>query len=489
MIAIQFASAACPSAGALALLVPEGAAPSGVWAAADASCGGALTRAAEAAEFTGKKGQTCVVLAPGAGLVRVVLVGLGKSDDHTPHGMEAAGGLAANALRRDGVAALAADGMPAAHAARAALGARLRSYRFDRYRTKEAADAKPVLATLIVLTDDPAAAGEAWPALDGVALGTALSRDLISEPPNVLNPAEMAERCRPLAELGVEVEIQGPAELHQLGFGALLSTAQGSVNEARVVVMRWQGGASGEPPVCFVGKGVTFDTGGISLKPGASMADMKWDMAGAGAVVGAMATLAHRKARANVVGVVGLSENMPSGNAIRPGDVVRSLSGQTIEVLNTDAEGRLLLADAIWYAQDRFNPAIIVDLATLTGAIIVSLGHEFAGLFSNDETLAARLLAAGQATGETLWRMPLADAYDKLIKSDIADMKNIGGRPGGAIIGAQFIQRFVRGPWAHLDIAGTAWSTKDEPTTPKGATAFGLRLLDRLVADHYEAAA
>ena len=216
------------------------------------------------------------------------------------------------------------------------------------------------------------------------------------------------------------------------------------------------------------------------------MGDMKWDMAGAGAVVGAMAALAGRKARANVVGVVGLSENMPSGNAIRPGDVVRSLSGQTIEVLNTDAEGRLLLADAIWYAQDRFNPAITVDLATLTGAIITALGHEFAGMFSNDETLATRLLAAGKATGEALWRMPLGDAYDKLIKSDIADMKNIGGRAGGSIIGAQFIQRFVRGPWAHLDIAGMAWSSKDAPTIPKGATAFGLRLLDRLVADHFE---
>ncbi len=253
--------------------------------------------------------------------------------------------------------------------------------------------------------------------------------------------------------------------------------------------MRWSGGAPDAQPVCFVGKGVTFDTGGISLKPGANMGDMKWDMAGAGAVVGLMAALARRGARANVVGVVGLSENMPSGTAIRPGDVVRSLSGQTIEVLNTDAEGRLVLADVIWYAQDRFNPALTVDLATLTGAIIVSLGHEFAGLFSNDDTLATRLIAAGQATGEAVWRMPLGEAYDKLIKSDIADMKNIGGRPGGAIIGAQFIQRFVRGPWAHLDIAGMAWSSKDAPTIPKGATAFGLRLLDRLVAEHFEAAA
>ena len=487
MIKVEFTPAVLPAGGALALLAMEGASPSGLWAAADSACGGAISRAAQAAEFTGKKGKTCTVLAPGAGLSRVVLIGLGKPDDHTPRGMEEAGGLAAAALARETTAALATDGMPGAHAAHAALGARLRSYRFDRYRTKEAADAKPRLATLSVLTGEFDAARAAWPALDGIAHGSAMARDLVSEPPNVLNPAEMADRCRPLAELGLEVEVLGPAELQQLGFGALLGVSQGSVNEPRVVVMQWRGGPADAPPVCFVGKGVTFDTGGISLKPGAGMGDMKQDMAGAAAVIGVMSALAQRRARANVVGLVGLTENMPSGTAQRPGDVVRSLSGQTIEVLNTDAEGRLVLADVLWYAQDRFKPAITVNLATLTGAIIVSLGHEFAGLFSNDEALATRLLAAGQATGELLWRMPLAEAYDKLIKSDIADMKNIGGRPGGAIIGAQFIQRFVRGPWAHLDIAGMVWGSKDTATIPKGATAFGLRLMDRLVAEHYEA--
>ena len=489
MVSIEFAASACPSEGALVLLSQERAEPAGLWAAADSACGGAISRGAGAAEFTGKKGQTCTILAPGAGLQRVVLIGLGKPEQHTLRGMEEAGGLAAAAVGRDAAAAIAVDGMPASHAAHAALGARLRLYRFDRYRTKEAEDAKPRLASIRVLTDDPEAARAAWPALDGIAAGTELARDLISEPPNVLNPAEMAERCRALAEFGVEVEVLGPAELAQHGFGALLATSQGSANEPRVAIMQWKGGAAGTAPVCFVGKGVTFDTGGISLKPGAGMGDMKWDMAGAGAVVGAMAALARRRARANVVGLVGLTENMPSGTATRPGDVVKSLSGQTIEVLNTDAEGRLVLADVIWYAQDRFNPSATIDLATLTGAIITSLGHEFAGLFSNDDTLATRLLAAGQATGEGVWRMPLGEAYDKLIKSDIADMKNIGGRPGGAIIGAQFIQRFVRGPWAHLDIAGMAWSSKDAPTIPKGATAFGLRLLDRLVAEHYEAAA
>jgi len=486
MVSIEFAPASLPGAGALVLFRQLGAEPGALWAAADAACGGAIGRAAEAGEFTGKKGQTCTILAPGAGLRLVVLVGLGKVEEHTERGMEEAGGLAAAAVGREAQAALAADGMPASHAAHAALGARLRLYRFDRYRTKQDGDGKAKLTTLAVLTEDPDAARAAWPALEAVASGTELARDLVSEPPNVLNPAEMAERCRALASTGLEVEIFGPAELQQHGFGALLAVSQGSANEPRVAIMQWKGGADGSPPVCFVGKGVTFDTGGISLKPGAGMGDMKWDMAGAGTVVGLMAAVAQRRARANVVGLVGLSENMPSGTATRPGDVVTSLSGQTIEVLNTDAEGRLVLADVVWYAQERFKPALTVDLATLTGAIITSLGHEFAGLFSNDDTLATRLLAAGQATGEGLWRMPLAEAYDKLIKSDIADMKNIGGRPGGAIIGAQFIQRFVRGPWAHLDIAGMAWSSKDAPTVPKGATAFGVRLLDRFIAEHYE---
>ena len=486
MIDIAFTAPAAPASGALALLCIEDHALTGIAASLDAETGGALSRAMAAAEFKGKKGQTCTMLAPTPGLTRIVLVGVGKPEDHTPRGMEEAGGAAVAALLRDETAAIAVDGMPPDHATAAGLGAMLRSYRFDRYRTKDA-DSKPKLASLSILTDDPEAANSAWPARLAVARGIALSRDLISEPPNVLNPAEMAERCLPLRELGVEVEVLGPVELEAKGFGALLGVSQGSVNEARVVVMQWHGGTPGERPFCVVGKGVTFDTGGISIKPAAGMGDMKWDMAGAGTVVGLMAALAGRKAKANVVGLVGLSENMPSGTAMRPGDVVKSLSGQTIEVLNTDAEGRLVLADVIWYAQDRFTPTATVDLATLTGAIIVGLGHEFAGLFSNDDALATRLLAASAATGEGLWRMPLGAAYDKLIRSDIADMKNIGGRPGGAIIGAQFIQRFVRGPWAHLDIAGTAWSTKDTATIPKGATAYGLRLLDHLVATHYEA--
>jgi leucyl aminopeptidase len=323
-----------------------------------------------------------------------------------------------------------------------------------------------------------------------VAEGIFLARDLITEPPNVLTPTEMAERCRALTKLGVKVEIMGPKELEKLGFGALLGVSQGSVQEPRMVVMQWNGAGGRKPrkPLVFVGKGVTFDTGGISIKPAGGMEDMKWDMAGAGAVVGLMAALAGRKAKADVVGLVGLVENMPSGSAQRPGDVVTSYSGQTIEVLNTDAEGRLVLADVLWYAQEKFDPAFMVNLATLTGAIIVALGQEHGGMFSNDEDLAQKLTSAGLATGEKLWRMPLGDAYDKAIKSDIADMKNIGGRHGSAIIAAQFIQRFVNSkPWAHLDIAGMAWSSKDAACVPKGATAYGVRLLDRLVRDHYEA--
>jgi len=302
----------------------------------------------------------------------------------------------------------------------------------------------------------------------------------------------MADRCRKLVDLGIKVEIMGPKEMAKLGFGALLGVSQGSANEPRMVIMHWNG-ASGsarkakDKPLAFVGKGVTFDTGGISIKPAGGMEDMKWDMAGAGTVVGLMAALAGRKAKVDAIGLVGLVENMPSATAQRPGDVVTSYSGQTIEVINTDAEGRLVLADVMWYAQQKFDPKFIIDLATLTGAIIIGLGHEYAGMFSNDDALAQRLFDAGKETNERVWRMPLDEAYDKQIRSDIADMKNVGGRPGGSITAAQFIQRFVTSrPWAHLDIAGMAWSSKDSPITPKGATAFGVRLLDRLVSTYYE---
>jgi leucyl aminopeptidase len=283
--------------------------------------------------------------------------------------------------------------------------------------------------------------------------------------------------------------VLGEDEMRALGMGALLGVAQGSVRPPRLMAMRWNG--TGNPdakPVVFVGKGVTFDTGGISIKPAAGMEDMKWDMGGAGAVTGAMHALAARKAKAHVVGVVGLVENMPDGNAQRPGDVVTSMNGQTIEVINTDAEGRLVLCDAIWWAQEKFNPEVVVDLATLTGAIIVSLGHEHAGLFCNDDGLAAQLTTAGDTCGEKLWRMPIGDAYDKLIDSAIADIKNVGPREGGSITAAQFIKRFVKPgvKWAHLDIAGTVWSSKAGTLHDKGATGYGVRLLDRFIAANFE---
>ena len=497
MLSIDFARAAMPGSGALALLVAEGADPAGLVSEADAACGGALARAFAAAKFIGKKGSTCTVLAPGAGLTRVVAIGLGKDAELTAFGVEEAGGAAAAALANEAEAAIATGTLAPEHAAAAAMGAALRSYRFDRYRTKEKPEDKPKLSSLTVLCADPAASVAAWAPMQAVASGVVLARDLVSEPPNVLFPAEMADRCLALEDLGVKVEVFGPKEMDKLGFGMLMGVSLGSATEPRMVVMRWNGASGGKgkakkgapksAPLAFIGKGVTFDTGGISIKSAGGMEDMKWDMAGAGAVIGAMAALAGRRAPVDVVGLVGLVENMPSSTAQRPGDVVTSYSGQTVEIINTDAEGRLVLGDVMWYCQERFKPAFMVDLATLTGGIIVSLGHEYAGLFSNDDALAQKLQATGTAWGEKLWRMPLGDAYDKMLKSEIADMKNVGGRPGGSISAACFIQRFTNGvPWAHLDIAGTAWSSKDNPTIPKGATAFGVRLIDRLVAEHYE---
>jgi leucyl aminopeptidase len=487
MLEIGFTRPALPGSGALALLVPEGAVLTGIGQDADGATGGTVVRALEAARFKGKKGQSTTILAPGAGLTRVVLVGLGKESELTPLSLEEAGGTASAALAQEEVAALATDGLSAAQAAIVAQGAALRAYRFDRYRTKEKPEDKPKLGRLTVLAADPEAAGAAWEKRRALVEGIFISRDLVSEPPNILNPAEMARRCEKLTRLGLEIEVLGPKQMEKLGFGALLGVAQGSVNEPRMVVMRWNGAGDGKKPIAFIGKGVTFDTGGISIKPAGGMEDMKWDMAGAGTVVGLMAALAGRRAKVDAIGLVGLAENMPSGNAQRPGDVVKTYSGQTVEVINTDAEGRLVLADVMWYCQEKFSPRFMVDLATLTGAIVVSLGHEHAGLFCNNDALAQELLAAGLASGEKLWRMPLHDDYDKLIKSDIADMKNIGGRAGGAVSAAMFLQRFAnKVPWAHLDIAGTAWSSKDAPVVPKGATAFGVRLLDRLVAEHYE---
>jgi leucyl aminopeptidase len=317
--------------------------------------------------------------------------------------------------------------------------------------------------------------------------GALLARDLVNEPANVLGPVEFAARAGELAALGVKVEILTEKEMKKLGMGSLLGVAQGSSRGARLAVMQWNGGKAKDKPIAFVGKGVTFDTGGNSMKPASGMEDMKGDMGGAAAVVGLMHALAARKAKANVVGIIGLVENAVDANAQRPGDIVTSMSGQTIEVLNTDAEGRLVLADALWYCNDRFQPKFMIDLATLTGAIMVALGQLHAGLFSNNDELAERLSEAGRQTQERVWRMPLGPDYDKLLDSKNADMKNIGGRYGGAITAAQFLQRFVKDtPWAHLDIAGTAMGAPGNEINQSWASGFGVRLLDRLVRNHYE---
>jgi leucyl aminopeptidase len=363
-----------------------------------------------------------------------------------------------------------------------ALGLALRGYAFGA-RKSEAAKPR---GDARVMVKDPEAALTAWEVSRAVAEGVFFTRDLISEPANVLTTTEFADRLLALKDLGVEVEVLDEERMAELGMGALLCVGQGSHSPSKTVIMRWKGGEG--DPLALVGKGVVFDTGGISLKPAAGMEDMTMDMGGAGVVSGVMKTLALRKAKANVVGLVGLVENMPSGNAVRPGDIVTSMKGDTIEVINTDAEGRLVLADVLWYAQQHETPAAIVDLATLTGAAIIALGHENAGVLSNDDDLAGAFLKAAGTEGEGAWRLPLGKAYDDQLKSMKADMKNTGGRPAGTITAAQFLQRFVKDdmPWVHLDIAGVAQVPKDTALAPKGATGWGVMALDRLVRDRFE---
>ncbi|MDE2240415.1 MAG: leucyl aminopeptidase, partial [Rhodospirillales bacterium] len=486
MVDILFAKLALPKDGVLVLPVGEDLPLSGKAAVLDETLDGALSKAMTAAAFKGKAGQ--VLNSYNAGpYKRVVLTGAGKPD--APRRAELLGAAITTALAKETEAAILTEDFTALQAAEIGLGARLRAYRFDKYRTTQKPDEKAKLGKLKLLTAAPKEAEAAWKIAAAVATGVEFTRDLVTEPANVLYPAEFAERTEGLKKLGLKVEVFGQKELEKLGFGTLLSVSQGSVREPRVVVMQWLG-ASGhgddkkgakkpKDPLVFVGKGVTFDTGGISLKPAAGMEDMKWDMAGAGAVAGLMAALAGRKAKIDAVGLIGLVENMPSGSATRPGDVVKSYAGKTVEILNTDAEGRLVLADVLYYAQERFAPKFMVNLATLTGAIIVGLGHEYGGMFSNSDELVGKLAASGEAVGEKLWRMPLSkegEGYDKEIDSAIADVKNIGGgRAGGSITAAQFLQRFVNNtPWAHLDIAGMAWGTKDAGLNPKGATAFGV---------------
>jgi len=489
---IEFVPAGAPAGpdAAIAVLVPAATPLTGAAAALDAATGGAVARAIAGSRFTGAKGQTLDILAPhGLEAARITLVGAPEPLD--AEAVETAAAHAYQAVKTSGVSTLviALPGLGPDLAAAAALGVRLASYRFDRYRTTEKAEKKPSVHTVRIEVDDVAAASGADAALAGLAEAILLARDLVSEPANILYPEEFARRVRTLTRLGLEVEILGEKEMAALGMGALLGVGQGSVRETQLAVIQWKGAADpAAAPVAFVGKGVCFDTGGISLKPPEGMEEMITDMGGAAAVTGTMYALAARKAKVNAVGILGLVENMPDGNAQRPGDVVKTMSGQTVEVINTDAEGRLVLADALWYCQDRFKPKFMIDLATLTGAIIVALGKDIAGLYSNNEELSEKLLAASKASGDPLWRMPLPPQYEKLIESQVADMKNVGPRHGGSISAALFIQRFVNGlPWAHLDIAPTAWKPNSTvPTIPSGATGYGVRLLDRLVAASYE---
>jgi len=497
---ISFGTPANVTQGAWVVAASEGTGLLAAAQRADKAAGGALSRALKVSSFKGKSGQFLEIPAPaGLSAARLLLVGLGKGASLDEKGLETLGAQIVARLHASGdkVASLEID-VPkdckvkkAEAAAHLAFGAALKSYRFDKYRTRDLDQFTKALTRLTVLTPDMAAAKKAHAGLKAVADGIFLARDLVNEPPNILYPAEFARRARQaLSKLGVKVEVLGEAEMKRQGFGALLAVGQGSDRESQLVVMQWNGGKKGSKPVALVGKGVCFDSGGLSLKPGGSMMGMKGDMAGAAAVTGTMLALAARKAKVNAVGVIGLVENMPSGGATRPDDVLTTLSGQTVEVLNTDAEGRLVLADALTYTQRRFEPRFVIDLATLTGAIVATLGFEHAGVFSTDDELVRRIQDAGRYTGERVWQLPLDPFYDKMIKSKIADMKNIGGPNSGAITAAQFLKRFIEKdtPWAHLDIAGVAWQDGEQkPTIPSWGTGWGVRLLNRMVKEHYEA--
>ena len=492
---LGFAPFAAPARGVLVVFCDDGLKFGPATSKALGPAAGLVARAAKAEHFTGKNGSALELVVPeGLKADRLVVIGAGKpaelkQQDFVKLGGAAMGKVPLSAAEATIFAELP-GGMAAERAADLAQGVQLRAYAFDRYKTKRKEDEKPPASRKVtVAVGDVAGARSAYGSRAAVAAGVLMARDLVNEPANVLFPEEFARRAGALKKVGVTVEVLDVAKLKKIGMNALLGVGQGSAHDSRVVVMRWNGGRKGEAPVAFIGKGVCFDTGGISIKPAAGMEDMKGDMAGAACVTGLMHALAARKAKVNAVGVIGLVENMPDGKAQRPGDIVKSLSGQTIEIINTDAEGRLVLGDVIWYAADRFKPKFMVDLATLTGAIIVALGHEYAGMFANNDQLAERLTKAGEATGETVWRMPLGKPYDKMIDSKFADMKNTGGsRYASAITAAQFIKRFVddKTPWAHLDIAGTGFDSPQNEVNKSWGSGWGVRLLDRLVKDYYE---
>jgi leucyl aminopeptidase len=483
-LAIRYAAvdpeALATTAGRIAILVEAEGRLSAHVRKLDALSRKAVSRFMASPDWAKAKAGEATVLSYPAGLAAEALVVVKVS--RRPDAAEARkAGAALARMRGKGDLAVVAGNF--AQVPELALALALRSYEFTPHKTAEREPA----GSVSILVADPEALNRQTSDIEAVASGVLFTRDLVNEPANVLTTTEFASRLESLREVGLEVEVLDEEELQRQGMRLLLAVGQGSDSPSKVVVMRWNGGGE-EAPFALVGKGVVFDTGGISMKPAAGMEDMTMDMGGAGVVAGVMRTLALRKARANVVGLVGLVENMPSGNATRPGDVVRSMKGDTVEIINTDAEGRLVLADVLWYAQERFQPSGIVNLATLTGAIIIALGHENAGVFSNDDALADALLAAAKAEGEGAWRMPMGDAYDAKLKSRIADMMNVGGRDGGSITAAQFLKRFVKDgmPWCHLDIAGVAALKSDSTLAPKGATGWGVMTLNRLIADRYE---
>ena len=478
------------SKGALVILCPQDGDPTAIagTVAADIDLGAA----AKAAKFTGKSKQAFEVLAPaGTDLERIVVVGTGKAEEMNEIAWRKLGGATrARVATAEKVTVLLAGDALAADAASAATfaqGWQLRAYEFDRYKTRKKDDEKSTKQAVTMLVEDVSAAKKAWAVAEAVSDGVMLARDLVNEPANILGPVEFAERAAKLADLGVEIDVLDGERMEKHGMGALLGVAQGSVRPPRMVVMKWMGGKAKQKPVAFVGKGVVFDTGGISIKPAGGMEDMKGDMGGAAAVTGLMHALAARKAKVNAIGIIGLVENMPDGNAQRPGDIVTSMSGQTIEIINTDAEGRLVLADALWYCKEIFKPQFMINLATLTGAILVALGNQHAGIFSNNDDLAEKLTKAGIDADERVWRLPLGPEYDKMIDSKFADMKNTGGRYAGSITAAQFLQRYVDDtPWVHIDVAGTAMSSPSNDINTSWGSGYGVRLLDQLVRDNYE---
>ena len=494
-IEIKTAPLAPKATGTLVIYAAEAAAPAGEAAALWQATGLDWDKVAAAANFKGRQGQLIDIVTPaGIAAQRLLVLGSGKLAEPgssltawTDRGGSLGGKLIGLRVEKASIILDGPDVTPE-RVAEVAAGLRLRHYRFDKYKApKKDENGEPKMLAVTLHVPAKAAADKAIADRLATVEGTLLARELVNEPANVLGTLEFAAIAGKLADLGVTFEQLDEKQMRKLGMNALLAVAQGSARPPRLVIMQWQGGKQDVAPLAFIGKGVVFDSGGISIKPAANMEDMKGDMGGAAAVTGLLHALASRKAKVNAVGVIGLVENMPSATATRPGDIVKAMSGTTIEIINTDAEGRLVLADALWYTRDRFKPRFMINLATLTGAIIVALGNDHAGLFSNDDELAGKLLAAGLASGEKLWRMPMGPAYDKLIESRFADIKNTAGRPAGSITAAQFLSRFVGDtPWAHLDIAATAMGVNASETNTSWAPGFGVALLDRLVRDGYE---